>query len=217
MPNKSLRVMSMRFVLPSEVRIMRLVAGIAGHAARVFDGRHLREALGFGGILFMTAPAEVGHLGQFGDDGAGVVGVFGQRPVAGFAGDVRMFAGGAGRSLLVMAHHAGFLSGVVHGVRADQVQRGWPVMPVLSEVFRNHSGPDDEKYTHAGNQDQGRADQVYPIAKTAQGAPFRTVELRPRLSGRRLAPPAGTCAIGSSITNTKRSCCLKYERNGPIC
>src|ERR1035438_2383483 len=112
------------------MRIVRLVAGIAGDAAVVFGGHHLRKALGFGGIFFVTAPAEVGHLGQLGNVGAGIVGMLGQGSMAGFAGDVGMFAGGAELGLFVVAQHAGILPGVADGAGADQVERRRPVMAV---------------------------------------------------------------------------------------
>ena len=52
---------------------MGLVAGIADHAAGVLDGGHLREVLGFGGVLLMAAAAEVGDFGQFRNVRRGVV------------------------------------------------------------------------------------------------------------------------------------------------
>jgi hypothetical protein len=48
------------------VGVVGLVAGVAEHASRVLGGDDLGEALGFGGVLFVTAAAEVGDFGKFG-------------------------------------------------------------------------------------------------------------------------------------------------------
>ena len=196
---------------------MWLVAGIAGHAAGVRYGGHLREVLGFGGVFLVAAAAKVGHLGQFGSDGARVVGVFGQWTMAGFASDVGMFAGGAKLGLVVVAHDAGILPGVVDGVGADQVEGARTVVAVFAEVLRHDSGSNDEKDTHGGNQDQGRADRVSPFIKQSaqDGSLFRTVELLPRLSRRPSGPSAGTWA-GRSNLRSKRPFYLELEQKGTI-
>ena len=152
---------------------MRYVASSADCPAGVLGGDYLRETRRFGGILFVTAPADVGDVGQFGDVGLGVVGVFRQRSVAGFTGDVGMFAGRADFRLIVMAHHTGLLPGVCDGAGADQVERAGPVVAIPAEVLGDDGGPHYEKDTHGGNENQCRTDQVYPIMKqTAQGAPL---------------------------------------------
>src|ERR1035438_3864667 len=102
----------MRLFLASEVRVVRLMARIAGHAAGVFGGGHLREVGGLGGVLFVAPAAEVGDIGQLGDVGGGVGGMLGEGTMAGFAGDVGVLAGGAGFGLVIVAHDALVLAGV---------------------------------------------------------------------------------------------------------
>ena len=81
---------SMLLTPPSEVRIVRLVASVAKHALRVRDRIYLGKALGLGSVFFMAAPAEVGDIGQLGHIGNGVVSMFGQGAVAGFATNARV-------------------------------------------------------------------------------------------------------------------------------
>src|ERR1044071_3162598 len=92
LPNsmRSRRVISMAVSL--EVRIVRLVAPIAQHAARMFGGGDLREAFGLGGILLVAAAAKRRDVGQFGLGGGWVVGigVGGLRSVARFARNMRV-------------------------------------------------------------------------------------------------------------------------------
>lgn len=152
---------------------MRLVAGVASRAAGVFGSDYLREIFGFGRVLLVASPAKIGDIGEFRRDRTRVVGMFGQRTVAGFAGDVRMFAGGAELRLVVVAHHAGILAGVARGAGADQVEGPRPVMAELAEVLWNDGSPNHQKGPHGGYQDQCRADEVSPFMKqTAQEAPF---------------------------------------------
>ena len=79
------------------------MTGIASQSLRMLDGYHLREFLGLGRVLFMTAAAKVGDIGQFRNVGGRVVGVERQGSVAGFARHVRVTAGGADFGLVVMA------------------------------------------------------------------------------------------------------------------
>ena len=109
----------MRFFLASEVRVVRLVARIAEHAAGVLGGDHLREGGRLGGVLFVAAAAEVGDIGQLGDVGGGVAGMLGEGTVAGFAGDVGVLAGGAGFGLVIVAQNALILAGVSDGALAE--------------------------------------------------------------------------------------------------
>ena len=141
---------------------MRLVALVAEHAAGVFRGDDLGEAFGLGGVLLMTASAEVGHIGKGGFLRGGIVGfgVGGLGAVAGFAGDMRVAAGGANFGLLVVTEDAGILSGVRDGTRANHVEGGGPVVAILAESFRHDGGPDDEKESQRGEEDEGRTDEV---------------------------------------------------------
>src|SRR5579871_493355 len=118
---------------------MRLVALIAGHAAGMLRRNHLWEVLGFGGILLVAARTQDLHIGQRRLRGNGVIGmrVFGLRPVAGLAGDMGMFAGGALFGFLVMAQDAFGLAGKRQRLLAIDEQSGGPEMAVLAEGFRH--------------------------------------------------------------------------------
>lgn len=156
---------------------MRLVTGVAEGAAGVLGGDHLGEPLGLGRILFMTAPAEAADLGQFGDDGAGIVGVLRQRTVAAFAGNVGVFAGGSSFGLIVMAHHAGILAGEGDGPLADGGEGARTVVAVLSEVFGDDGATQHEEEADSGEQNDGGADEMSRVMKqTAQVGPSLVVE-----------------------------------------
>src|SRR5260370_26398358 len=74
--NMSVRVIS---IGPSEVRIVRLVALITGHAAGAVGGDDLRKRLGLPRVLFVATCAEGGNGGQFGAISGGNVGALCQR------------------------------------------------------------------------------------------------------------------------------------------
>ena len=71
---------------------MRLVAGLAGDAVGVFGGIHLGKVFGLGGTGCMAANAEQGGVGLAGSM-RWIVGVLGERAVAGLAVHVGVFAG----------------------------------------------------------------------------------------------------------------------------
>ena len=145
--------------------IMGLVATVAGHAARMFGRGDLGKASGLGGILFMTAAAEVGDLRQFGDVGGGIVGMLRQGSMAGFAGDMGMFAGAAGLALVLVAHQAGILAREGDGMLPHQVERPGPVMPVLPEGFGDDSAANHQKDCQGGQQNCGWPHQMSGIAE----------------------------------------------------
>jgi len=131
------------------VGIVRLVAGVAEYTAGMLDRDYLREASGLGSVLFVTAAAEVGHVGEHRFVRRGVIGMVGLRAVAGFAGDMGMFAGRARFALVFMTHEAHVLAGENEGFRPDQVQSLRPVMAIFSESFRHHGGADGQKQAEA--------------------------------------------------------------------
>jgi len=135
-----------------------LMTAITGHAAGVFGGDHLREVFRFGGVLFMAAPAQIGYLGKFGYMRGRIVRVGRQGAMAGFAGDVGVFAGGAGSGFAIVAHHAGILPGERDGVLADQVERPRTVVAVLSERLGNDGASHHQEGRHRGQEYYGRPD-----------------------------------------------------------
>src|SRR5579863_6220241 len=100
---RSRRLMSMSF--PSKMRIVRLMARVAQHAAGVFGRDYLREAFGFGRVLLMAAAAKVGHVGELGLVGRRIVSRCMQRlrTVARLAGHMGVPARGARFALVLVA------------------------------------------------------------------------------------------------------------------
>jgi len=114
---------------------MRLVTTVAKHALGMRYRRHLREALGFGGIFFVAAPAKVCHVGQLGHVGGGVGSVLGQRSMTGLAGDIRMLAPSMRLGFLVVAKDALAVPSVGDGASADHLECARPVMSVFPKVL----------------------------------------------------------------------------------
>jgi hypothetical protein len=141
---------------------VRLVARIADHAARVPGGRHLGEAFGLGRVLFMAGPAQVGDVGELRHVRGGIVGVFCQRPVAGFAGHVGVLAGAARGSFGIVAEGAGVLTGEGDRPRPNGIERTRPVMTVLSETLRDDGGANSPGRAQVRPVEPGRGESGVP-------------------------------------------------------
>ena len=146
---------------------MRLMARAAHHPAGVIGGHHLRETLGFRGVLFMTARTENGHVGQRGFDVDEVGRVPGLRPMAGFAGDMSVFAGGARLGLLIMAGDALGLPTKADRMLANQAESRRPVVAVCAEILGDHSPSNHQEQSQSHHQNQGGAGEMSGIAKEA--------------------------------------------------
>lgn len=155
---------------------MRLVAGVAGRAARMFFCGDLGEGGRLGRVLFMAATAEIGDVGELGLGGGGVVGggvrVLGS--VTGFTGDVGMASGGAGGRLGVVAGDTGVLAGVGDGLGADGVERAGAEVAVAAEIFGDDRGAGDQEDGEADDQNDRGANQMGRVPEqTVQSNPFR--------------------------------------------
>jgi len=124
---------------------MGLVARVAEHALGMRGGDDLGEGGGFGGVLLMAPAAEVGDVWEFGFGRAGVVcggvGVLGA--VAGFAGNVGVFSGGARGSLGVVTGETRVLAGVGEGLGANGIEGSGGEVAIAAEVFRDNGGAGD--------------------------------------------------------------------------
>src|SRR5262245_27980980 len=98
----------------------------------------------------------------------------GLRAVAGFAGDMRVAAGGADFGLVVVTEDAGVLAGVGDGARANHIEGGGPVVAILAEAFRDDGSADHEKESQRGDEDEGRTDEVSGVTHDTfqAGTPF---------------------------------------------
>ena len=106
----------------------------------------------------MTANAQAGDFGEFGDMRSRIVGMFRQRAVASFAGYVGVFAGGTLLAFVVVTKNACILSGECDRMLPNQVQRAGTVVSILSKSFGYDRAADDEEDPKAGENDQGRSD-----------------------------------------------------------
>ena len=106
--------------------------------------------------------------GSMGLSGAGVVGVFGQGSVAGFAGDMGVACRrrgpwpdlrGRGRRCPGRRRRS--------GVGADGVEGAGPVVAVFAEVLRHNGGADDHEEAERGEEDERRADEMGRIPENA--------------------------------------------------
>lgn len=143
---------------------MRLVTGIAGNAAGVLSRVHLREVFGASGAGPMAAFAESRHLGLAGIDGR-IVGMLGERTVAGFAVDVGVHPRGFGLRDIGMAGFAGLMTGEVEGFGRDFCDGCAAVVPVLSEAVRDDRGANDYEGQRAGEIDSGQTEEMSRIPK----------------------------------------------------
>ena len=126
---------------------------------------YLGEGFGLRLVFLMAAHAQGGDLGECRLECGGIVGMFGERAVAGLAGDVGVLALGADLRLIIVAHDAGVLAGVGNGVLADGREGAGAVVSVLAEAFGHDGAADHHENAEAGQQDQGGPDQVSGIAE----------------------------------------------------
>src|SRR5438128_1463998 len=99
----------MSMVESSEVRIVRLMAGVAERAAGMLGGNDLREFRRFGRVLLVTASAEIGDVGKGRLQRRRIVRVLCLRTVARLARDLRMTPGRPRLPLILVAHQAAVL------------------------------------------------------------------------------------------------------------
>jgi hypothetical protein len=156
-----------------DVGIVRLMAVLAGHRAGVLGGYHLWKVPGLGRVLLVAAPAQIRHLGQFGDIGSWVTGMLRQGTVTRLARNVCVFSRSARFALILVAEQAGLLPGVGNGPLPDHLEGAWPVVAVFAEVLWNDGAADDEEDPDPGQENHGRPDQVPRITeRTSQVYPL---------------------------------------------
>jgi len=91
--------------------------------------------------------------------------VFRQRPVAGFTSHTRVFAGGPGFALVIMAKHALVLTGIGQGMRPDLAQSTRAIVPVLAKGLRHNGATNHEKDPQSRQQNHCRPHQVRGISE----------------------------------------------------
>jgi len=124
---------------------------------------HLRKVSWLGDVGLVTADTERGGVELGGLERTGVVGVAGQRPVAGFTVDPGVLAvlfcveniGATGFTGLVTGKGGRSVGNFSEGIAA--------VVPVLSEAVRDHEAASDEKQDQADGENRRQAEQVAGI------------------------------------------------------
>jgi len=121
------------------------MAGVAQLSPGVFLSVYLRKALGLGNIFGVTANAKMGDVRLLRGQGGGVVGVPGERPVAGFTVDVGVNAFRFGVGDIGMAAFAGLVAGVSNGARGDFADGVTTVGAIAPETLRNEGAAKDQE------------------------------------------------------------------------
>jgi hypothetical protein len=134
------------------MRVVGLMALIAGHPAGMLDGRHLGEASWLGRVFFVAAPAEVGDVRQLRNVRRGIVRVLRQRSMTRFARYVSVLAGGTRLGFVVMAKNARVLPGERDGPLPGHGQRTRAIVAVLSESLGDNRAAYHQKYGQASQQ-----------------------------------------------------------------
>lgn len=146
---------------------MRLMASVAKHALGMRGGLHLGKIPGFGGVFLMTAPAQVGNVGQLGHIVHGIVCMFGQWTVAGFASYPRVLAAIVDLRLLLVTNGTLTAAGVSNRSGGNRVERVAAVVPVLAKAFGDHDGANNQEEHQSSQQDECGANQMCGISKDA--------------------------------------------------
>ena len=139
------------------------MTAVAELAARVFLGVNLRETLRLGDIFGMTANAKVYDVGLSRRETSGIVGMFGEGPVAGLAIDLGVDTVSFGVGYIGVTALAGLVTGVGERTRSDLRQGFTPVVPVPAKAFREESAAQDNKENQAGKENRGHAKQMRDV------------------------------------------------------
>ena len=151
------------------------MASVASESAGVIGGDDLRECPGLGAVGFVAPGAEDRCVELRRLDRARVVGVFGLRSVAGFAGDHDVFA----EFFLIDNVGVAAFANIVAGVR-NRAGRGFrdgrsSVMAVLAERLRDNGSAQNDEGGDRDDDHSGQTDQVFRVLKQAllSGRPLR--------------------------------------------
>ena len=153
---------------------MRLVAGFAGDASGVLLGVDLREVFRLGRAGRMAADAEDSGV-EFGRGDRRIVGVLGQRSVAGFAVDVRVLAVLLRVQNVRVAGFARIVAREVDGTGGHLRDRVPAVVPIFPKALRDNKVPDYEKYDEKEYEQKTEPEKMSCIFEKLHGAKFLPV------------------------------------------
>lgn len=143
----------------------------AGRVSGMFLDDDLREGSGPRHLALVADGAKHGRLGRNRRDGAGILGVGRERPVAGFAVNPAVAAPGPRLNDLVVALLAGFHTGERDGACPVIGQSARPVMTELAEVLGHEQGAHPEEEEGSGREKGGRAKKVLPVLQLGVHTP----------------------------------------------
>jgi len=126
------------------------MARFAGHSAGMFGCVHLRESCWLGDVLLMAPRANDGRIRKHRLQSSGIFRMFGQRPVAGFAIHMRMFAMAFGVGDVGVAGLAGLMASIVDGFGRKFTECGATIVAIFAESFRNQDASyyQEAQYSH---------------------------------------------------------------------
>ncbi len=146
------------------------MAGVALHIAHVVLRIHLRKPCGFGDIGLVAAGTQGEGLGKLGNYIGRVGGMLGQRAMAGFAVDARVFAGFLQFQDISVTVFTGLVSGEARFASRKFFQRVAAIVTVFSETFGNEVCPKREEDDNSKEEDGGEPQKMLDIFEFAHGS-----------------------------------------------
>lgn len=155
----------------NQARVVWLMAGVAELAAGMLLGVDLREALRLGDVFGVAADAEMGDVGFLRLHARGVVGVLGERAVAGLTVDVDVRAFRFGIGDVGMAGFAGVMAGINDGTCGDFGDGVAAKMAIAAKAFGNEGTTEDKEKNHADSEDGGHAKEMVDVLQFEHEVP----------------------------------------------
>lgn len=145
------------------------MTGVAELSARVRLRVDLGEALRLGNIFGVTADAEMSDIGFLRSQSGRIVGMFGQRAVAGFAVYARMDAFCFGFGYVGVARFAGLMTRVGDWARTNFGERVATIVAIDPEAFWEKDATESEEEDEAESKHGGHAEEMRNVPKLDHG------------------------------------------------
>lgn len=113
----------------------------------------------------MAADAQLGRIQLLRRNSAGIVGVFGQRPVTGFTIHLRMLAFAFQVQNVRVAGFAGLMSGIRNGLGFDLSQRIAAKVPILPKTFGHKIAPYQNEDKDPGGKNPRQTEKMSCVFK----------------------------------------------------
>ena len=155
---------------------MRLMTALADDPARVLGAGHLRKGFRLGDVLFMAARAEHRGIGQLRYHRTRVLGVLGQRAMAGFAVDAHMLARFLYGQHVAVTVFTGLVTGKDDWFGSKLGQRGAAIVAILSKALGNKVCPDQQKHHDHDRTRYRQLDEMSGVFKFTHSYPSQTAD-----------------------------------------